>query len=166
MPHHSKAGLPQREAGDVVTGPTDVTTKKSAAEAYYEWQLAAEKAKARNGGQIPGYLLAQSEVEMLAERLLQTKIANISTSSPEWAFLVNMAGSDDRWQIAKKLASEHLQKVTAEGFLATYSLPDYQVRGLFNYAQQKSNAVRAEWLAGAAGAHNAFTGAPVGGAAA
>jgi hypothetical protein len=92
----------------------------SAQEQYYRFMLMKEKAAAKNDTNLPKYLRATSEVEDIEVGILE-KLVKITESSPEFAQIVSLTGSEDRFEQARILAKHVYDKVQAEQILSFYT---------------------------------------------
>lgn len=96
----------------------------SAQEQYYRFMLMKEKHKAQNdtSDETPSYLKAVSEIEAIEEDILK-KLVKITESSPEFAQVVSITGTQDRFEQARVLAKHVYDRVQAEQILSFYT-PD------------------------------------------
>ena len=109
-----------KQTGDVVSA----SKKGSAAEEFYRYSLLEKKLenikKARDGAGVDPLLTIQSEREAIEMSILQNLI-NITESSPEFAQVVDITGSRDRYEQARILSEVVYDKVRAEQILNFYT---------------------------------------------
>lgn len=112
------------QVGDVVNGTS--YHSGSAADEYYKYMLLKEKLKLSRGdgntvnGEGLKILRAQSEKEEIELKILE-KLTNITESSPEFAQVVDITGTKDRYEQAKRLAETVYDRVRAEEILSFYT---------------------------------------------
>jgi hypothetical protein len=95
----------------------------SAQEQYYRFMLMKEKHEVRKeSSDAPAYLKAVSEIETIEEDILK-KLVKITESSPEFAQVVSITGTQDRFEQARVLAKHVYDRVQAEQILSFYT-PD------------------------------------------
>ena len=142
--------------GDIVNGTH--YEKGSPAEEYYKYMLMKEKFLVRTGqsnvGEAGRKLLGhQSEREEIEMMILQ-QLTDITESSPEFAQVVDMTGTKDRYKQAEKLAADVYDKVRAEQILAMYTPSSDTLRGHFKARTLPSALMRANAVANMPGANN------------
>ena len=105
------------QTGDLIghTG-NHSATNGSAQEQYYRYMLMKEKL----GGKGDAILKATSEREDIEVQILQ-KLVNITESTPEFAQIVSITGSSDRFEQARILAESVYDKIRAEQVLSFYT---------------------------------------------
>ena len=109
-----------KQTGDIVSAK-----KGSAAEEFYRYSLLEKKLenikKARDdASSVDPLLTIQSEREAIEMSILQNLI-NITESSPEFAQVVDITGSRDRYEQARILSEVVYDKVRAEQILNFYT---------------------------------------------
>ena len=114
------------QAGDLIghTG-NHSSVAGSAQDQYYRYMLMKEKLTNRNDAIVPDVLKATSEREEIEYQILE-KLVKITESSPEFAQIVSITGSTDRFEQARILAEAVYDKVRAEQVLSFYT-PDKKV---------------------------------------
>lgn len=102
------------------TNPGDVVSAKkgSAAEDYYRFMLLKEKLSLPAGAD--ELLKVQSEREAIELDILRN-LVKITESSPEFAQIVDITGSRDRYEQARILSEVVYDKVRAEAILGFYT---------------------------------------------
>lgn len=90
-----------------------------------------------------GHKSEREEIEMLILR----KLTDITESSPEFAQVVDMTGTKDRYKQAEKLAADVYDKIRAEELLKFYTPSDAQLRGHFKARTLPSAVARAAAVA-------------------
>lgn len=125
-PAHSRAAVPKEteQSGDVLNGSFHSSSGNhgNAADAYYKYMLLKEKLTARTDANVPAVLRATSEKEDIEYEILQT-LVGITESSPEFAQIVSLTGTHDRFDQARILAEAVYDKMRAEQILSFYT-PD------------------------------------------
>ena len=112
------------QAGDLIGSTTGnhSSVQGSAQEQYYRYMLMKEKITNKGNASVPEVLRATSEREEIEYKILE-KLVKITESSPEFAQLVSITGSTDRFEQARILAEAVYDKVRAEQVLSFYT-PD------------------------------------------
>jgi hypothetical protein len=113
----------------------------SASEQYYRFMLMKEKAKAKKEGDVPAYLKATSEIEDIEAQILE-KLVDITESSPEFAQVVSITGSQDRFEQARILAKHVYDRIQAEQILSFYTPDASNLRKNFYEKTLKSSEDR------------------------
>lgn len=108
--------------GDVIGKSTGnhASITGSAQEQYYRYMLMKEKEAAKKDSDLPAYLKATSEVEDIETGILE-KLVKITESSPEFAQVRSLTGTDDRFEQARILANAVYSKIQAEQILSFYT---------------------------------------------
>jgi hypothetical protein len=129
----------------------------SAAEQYYKYMLMKEKFKvATESGlsaeqkKLLGHTSEREAIEMM---ILQT-LTDITESSPEFAQVVDMTGTKDRYKQAEKLAADVYDKVRAENILKLYTPSHDELQGHFKARSLPSALKRTTALAGLPGTNS------------
>ena len=140
--------------GDIVNGTH--YEKGSPAEEYFKYMLLKEKFKVRTDASLSAeakkLLGHQSEREEIEMMILQ-QLTDITESSPEFAQVVDMTGTKDRYKQAEKLAADVYDKVRAEQILAMYTPSSDTLRGHFKARTLPSALMRANAVASMPGAN-------------
>ena len=138
--------------GDIVNGTN--YTSGSAADEYYKFKLLKEKLQlARPGGAGEGsisaagmkILKAQSEKDEIELQILE-KLTSITESSPEFAQVVDITGTKDRYEQAKRLAETVYDRVRSEKILQFYTPSKDQLLSHFKERTLASSGNRLEVL--------------------
>ena len=111
------SGKDVEQIADVVNG-TKYDNHGSAAEEYYRYMLLEKKLQGRTGAD--RILKATSEKEEIEYRIL-LKISALTESSPEFAQVVDLTGTRDKFEMARRLAETVYDKVRAEQILGFYT---------------------------------------------
>jgi len=127
------------ELGDIVEKPS------SAQDEYYRFKLLKEKmdAAGENAAEVKKVLGARSERDEIELEILKN-LADITESSPEFAQIVDITGSRDRFEQARRLAEAVYDKMRAEQVLALYTPPKSELRGKFADRAERTAKKRAE----------------------
>jgi len=125
-----------KQSGDIVS-----SKKGSAAEEYYRYMLLKEKLEAvrENKDEL---LTVQSEREAIEINILR-KLINITESSPEFAQIVDITGSRDRYEQARILSEVVYDKVRAETILSFYTPDKDKMKKYFLDATKASAEAKA-----------------------
>ena len=122
------SGKDVEQIADVVNG-TKYDNHGSAAEEYYRYQLLKLKLGDRRGADT--ILHATSEKEEIEYRIL-LKISALTESSPEFAQVVDLTGTRDKFEMARRLAETVYDKVRAEQILGWYTPDKESLKSHFN----------------------------------
>lgn len=140
--------------GDVINNTHYETG--SSAEQYYKYMLMKEKFKTKtdtgldaDAKKLLGHQSEREEIEML----ILKKLTDITESSPEFAQVVDMTGTKDRYKQAEKLATDVYDKIRAEELLKFYTPSDATLRGHFKARTLPSAVARAAAVAQLPGAN-------------
>lgn len=139
--------------GDVINGSH--YESGSAAEQYYKYMLMKEKlsvaqsALPADAKKLLGHKSEREEIEML---ILQ-KLTDITESSPEFAQVVDMTGTKDRYKQAEKLAADVYDKIRAQQILEQYTPTEEVLKGHFKARTLPSALARAQAVASMPGAN-------------
>ena len=149
--------------GDIVNGTH--YEKGSPAEEYYKYMLMKEKFLVRSGQTNVGdegrkLLGHQSEREAIEMMILQ-KLTDITESSPEFAQVVDMTGTKDRYKQAEKLAADVYDKIRAQQILEQYTPTEAVLKGHFKERTLPSVIARAAAVAAMPGQNQGAAGAAV-----
>lgn len=147
MSAHAPKSTDVEGLADVVNGTNYVSG--SAADEYYKYKLLEAKL-AKSGldaGDRDKILQSQSEREAIELQIL-LRLSNITESSPEWAQVVDITGSRDRFEQAKRLAETVYDKVRAEAILGFYTPEKDALKQHFNNRTRASAQVRSSYLSG------------------
>lgn len=114
---------PNSNTGDVV----GTQRMANAADAYYRFKLMEEKIRlatssSAQDAQVKAVLGQLSEREQIEMGILK-KLMSIKESSPEFAQVVDITGTEDRFQQAERLADAVYKKARAEKILSFYTQP-------------------------------------------
>jgi hypothetical protein len=140
--------------GDVINNTHYETG--SAADQYYKYMLMKEKLSVANSDlpadakKLLGHKSEREEIEML---ILQ-KLTDITESSPEFAQVVDMTGTKDRYKQAEKLAADVYDKIRAQQILEQYTPTEAVLKGHFKARTLPSALARAQAVASMPGANN------------
>jgi len=128
----------------------------SAADQYYKYMLMKEKLSVANNAELSadakkllGHKSEREEIEML---ILQ-KLTDITESSPEFAQVVDMTGTKDRYKQAEKLAADVYDKIRAQQILEQYTPTEAVLKGHFKARTLPSALARAQAVASMPGAN-------------
>lgn len=147
MSAHAPKSTDVEGLGDIINGTNYVTG--SAADEYYKYKLL--EAKLAKSGLNPDernkVLQSQSEREAIELQIL-LRLSDITESSPEWAQVVDITGSRDRFEQAKRLAETVYDKVRAEAILGFYTPEKDALKQHFANRTRASAQVRSNFLAG------------------
>ena len=124
-----------KQTGDIVSAK-----KASAADEYYRYMLLKEKLKAVKDDDDP-LLTVQSEREAIEINILR-KLIGVTESSPEFAQIVDITGSRDRYEQARILSEVVYDKVRAETILSFYTPDKDKMRSYFVDATRQSADIR------------------------
>ena len=141
------------QAGDLVSAGGHSAINGSAQEQYYRYMLMKEKLAHKGEA---GILGATSEREDIEHNILE-KLVKITESSPEFAQIVSITGSSDRFEQARILGATVYDKVRAEQVLSFYTPDKKELEESFYRKTLASASDRSNKLA--AGASRA-TGTP------
>ena len=123
-PSNSRAAHPKEteQSGDIINGSfhSNSGNHGSSADQYYRYMLLKEKLVNKNDSSIPNILKATSEREEIEHQILE-KLINITESSPEFAQIVSLTGSSDRFEQARILSEAVYDKLRAEQILGFYT---------------------------------------------
>ena len=125
-----------RNAGDIVSNKS-----KSAQEEYYRYMLLEAKLRNLQNDNADPLLTISSEREAIEMQILR-KLILITESSPEFAQVVDITGSRDRYEQARILSEVVYDKVRAETILGFYTPPQTQMKKYFIDRTQEANFVR------------------------
>ena len=147
MSAHAPKSTDVEGLADVVNGTNYVSG--SAADEYYKYKLLEAKlAKSKlDSGDQNKILQSQSEREAIELQIL-LRLSDITESSPEWAQVVDITGSRDRFEQAKRLAETVYDKVRAEAILGFYTPEKSALQQHFANRTRASAQVRSNYLAG------------------
>ena len=147
MSAHAPKSTDVEGLADVVNGTNYVSG--SAADEYYKYRLL--QAKLEKSGLAAGdrdkILQSQSEREAIELQIL-LRLSDITESSPEWAQVVDITGSRDRFEQAKRLAETVYDKVRAEAILGFYTPEKTALQQHFANRTRASAQVRSTFLSG------------------
>lgn len=132
-------GMPQS------VGNAEMTRKSSAQEEYYRLMLLKEKFAGKP------FLNARSEKDEIMVEIAE-RITDVRESTPEWAELVAITGTENRLEQAEFLAEQAWNKRMRELVLAKYTGGNSKVDATFNSSLAKSTGFRAKGLTGGGGA--------------
>lgn len=142
------------QVGDVVNGTN--YHSGSAQDEYFKYKLLKEKLKlSRGDGNIINpqglrILKATSEKDEIELQILE-KLTNITESSPEFAQVVDITGTKDRYEQAKRLAETVYDRVRSEQVLSMYTPSLATLQGHFKSRSIESAVGRAQALNGLPG---------------
>ena len=152
-PSHSRAAVPKEteQSGDILNGSFHSSSGNhgSAADQYYRYMLLKEKLVNKKDSNIPDILKATSEREEIEHQILE-KLINITESSPEFAQIVSLTGSSDRFEQARILSEAVYDKLRAEQILGFYTPnKDALLKNFYDKTQRSSEERTERVLAGA-----------------
>lgn len=145
------------QVGDVVNGTK--YTSGSAQDEYFKYMLLKEKLKIQRP--VPGalgnpdnlsaaalsILSATSEKDEIELQVLE-KLTKITESSPEFAQVVDITGTKDRYEQARRLAETVYDRVRSEQILHFYTPSKDNLLGHFRARSIASATERAQNIAG------------------
>ena len=114
---------------------------KSSQEEYYRYRLLEAKLRNLRDDNADELLTIQSEREAIEMNILR-KLINITESSPEFAQVVDITGSRDRYEQARILSEVVYDKVRAETILGFYTPAKQEMTSYFTKMTNKSLSVR------------------------
>lgn len=130
---------PNHNTGDV----TDVR-KQNSQDSYYKFKLMREKLELQALGddsQVKRILGQLSEKEQIQMGILE-KLMGIRESSPEYAQVCEITGSEDRFEQAERLAEATYKKLRAEKVLSYYTAPKDEVLSFIGRNVETGGAAR------------------------
>lgn len=139
------------QINDIVNG-TKYDTHGNSSEEYYRQKLLAEKLK-RSGLDTASQakiLAATSEREAIELQIL-LKLSDITESSPEFAQVVDLTGSKDRYEQAKRLAETVYDRVRAKQILQFYTPTESVMENHFKSRTLPAALARTSAIASIAG---------------
>jgi len=131
--------------GDIING-TKYTGGDAAAE-YYKYQLLKAKLEQAPGGlssDLAKKLLGQRSEKEEIEWLVLAKLSDITESSPEFAQVRDLTGTENKMDQAKKLAEIAYNKLRSEQILSWYTADKKDMMAHFYDRTKKSLDVRGE----------------------
>jgi len=130
------AGL-GKQTGDIVS------SKRSSQEEYYRYKLLEAKLDNASNPNADPLLKVQSEREAIEITILRN-LVSITESSPEFAQIVDITGSRDRYEQARILSEVVYDKVRAEQILGFYTPDRASLEQHFNNRTSKAYETRKE----------------------
>ena len=125
-------------------GNAELTRKTSAQEEYYRLKLLQEKFAGKP------FLTARSEKDEIMVSIAE-RITDVRESTPEWAELVAITGTENRLEQAEFLAEQAWNKRMRELVLNKYTGGNGMLDETFEASLAKSTGFRAKALTGAGG---------------
>jgi hypothetical protein len=111
-------------------------------EEFYRMEVLKKKLDYAPPGVDKDKILAQmSERDMIKLHILD-RLADIRESSPEWALVVSMTHTEDRFEQAEVMSKKVYDKLVADRFYDTYTLSKATAEQFFDDADTKAIAVR------------------------
>jgi hypothetical protein len=128
--------------GDVINGTK--YTGGDAQQEYYKLKLLQEKLKLTPGGtsEFAKKVLGQKSEKEEIEWLILAKLADITESSPEFAQVRDLTGTENKMDQAKKLAEISYNRLRAEQVMSWYSADKEDMLAHFYNRTKKSADVR------------------------
>lgn len=126
-------------------GSAELNRKASAQEEYYRLKLLQEKFAGKP------FLTARSEKDEIMVEIAE-RITDVRESTPEWAELVAITGSENRLEQAEFLAEQAWNKRMRELVLNKYTGGNGTLDRTFENSLAKSTGFRARGLTSAGGA--------------
>jgi len=129
--------------GDVINGTK--YTGGDAQQEYYKLKLLQEKLKNTPGGLTSDFakkVLGQRSEKEEIEWLVLAKLADITESSPEFAQVRDLTGTENKMDQAKKLAEIAYNRIRSEQIMSWYSADKEDMLAHFYDRTKKSADVR------------------------
>lgn len=137
--------------GDIVNGSH--YESGSPADQYYKYMLMKEKLAFAKPELRDKLLSHRSEREDI-ELMILNQLSDITESSPEFAQVVDMTGTKDRYKQAEKLAADVYDKVRATQILQMYTPAEKELTAHFKARTLPSALKRTEAVARLPGENN------------
>ena len=145
------AGL-GKQTGDIVS------SKRSSQDEYFRYKLLEAKLKNASDSNADPLLKVQSEREAIEITILRN-LVSITESSPEFAQIVDITGSRDRYEQARILSEVVYDKVRAEQILGFYTPNRESLEKHFSNRTARAYETRKEGKALMTSALNSSSGA-------
>lgn len=131
-----------KQSGDIVSNK-----KASAQEEYYRYMLLEAKLRNLKEPNTDELLKVQSEREVIEMSILRNLMA-VTESSPEFAQIVDITGSRDRYEQARILSEVVYDKIRAETILSFYTPDKTKMESYFKDVTKASSSKRINKLVG------------------